>query len=66
VATHLGVSVNWVSGRIRRGVIRIDRDAGTSRYLFPDTDQTMVALRQLQAGTIARVDLTQNHREPAV
>ena len=63
VAVHLGVSVNWVSGRIRRGIIRIDRDTGTGRYLFPDTDQTMAALRQLKDGTIVRVDLTQNHRE---
>ena len=63
VATNLGVSVNWVSGRIRRGIIRIDRDADTGRYLFPDTGKTMAALRQLQAGTLARVDLTQNHRE---
>ena len=61
VATDLGVSVNWVSGRIRRGVIRIDRDPDT--FLFPDTDATMTALRQLRTGAIARVDLTQGHRE---
>lgn len=63
VATDLGVSVNWVSGRIRRGVIRIDRNPDTGRYLFPDTDKTMRALRQLHAGAIARIDLTQNHRQ---
>ena len=63
VATDLGVSANWVSGRIRRGVIRIDRDPDTGRFLFPDIDETMMALRQLRAGAIARVDLTQDHRE---
>ena len=63
VATDLGVSVNWVSGRIRRGVIRIDRDSDTGRYLFPDTDKTLRSLRQLRAGAIARVDLTQDDRE---
>jgi hypothetical protein len=63
VATDLGVSANWVSGRIRRGVIRIDRDPDTGRFLFPDTDATMTALRQLRTGAIARVDLTQDHRE---
>ena len=52
-----------MSGRIRRGVIRIDRDPDTGRFLFPDIDETMMALRQLRAGAIARVDLTQNHRE---
>jgi len=31
--------------------------------LFPDTDATMTALRQLRTGAIARVDLTQGHRE---
>ena len=63
VATDLGVSANWVSGRIRRGVIRIDRDPDTGRFLFPDTDETMTVLRQLRAGAIVRVDLTQDHRE---
>ena len=63
VATDLGVSANSVSGRIRRGVLRIDRDPDTGRFLFPDIDETMMALRQLRAGAIARVDLTQGHRE---
>ena len=55
VATDPGVSVNWVSGRIRRGVIRIDRDPDAGRFLFPDTDRTMRALRQLRTGAIARI-----------
>ena len=63
VATNLGVSDNWVSGHIRRGVIRIDRDRDTGRYLFPDTDRTMTALRQLRAGATTWIDLTQDHRE---
>jgi len=41
--------------RIRRGVIRIDRDPDTGRFLFPDTDKTMRALRQLRTGAIARI-----------
>jgi hypothetical protein len=63
VATDLGVSANWVIGRIRRGVIRIDRDPDTGRFLFPDTDETMTALRQLCVGAIAQVDPAQGHRE---
>jgi hypothetical protein len=59
VATDLGVSVNWVSGRIRRGVIRIDRDPDTGRLLLPDIDMTMRALRQLRTGAIA-------HRWPGI
>lgn len=55
VATDPGVSVNWVSGRIRRGVIRIDRDPDAGRFLFPDTDRTMRALRQLRTDAIARI-----------
>ena len=55
VATDPGVSVNWVSGRIRRGVIRIDRDPDAGHFLFPDTDRTMRALRQLRTGAIARI-----------
>jgi hypothetical protein len=61
VAAHLGVTTNWVSGRIYRGIIRIERDTISGRHLFADTPATLTALRQLQAGTIKRLDLMKDH-----
>ena len=46
VAAHLGVTTNWVSSRIYRGVIRVERDTISGRHLFADTPATLMALRQ--------------------
>ena len=37
IAAHLGVTTNWVSSRIYRGVIRVERDTISGRHLFADT-----------------------------
>jgi hypothetical protein len=63
VAARLGVSTNWVNGRIRRGVIHTGRDEASGRHTFPDTDAALEALRHLQSGTIKRLDLTPHHHE---
>ncbi len=63
VAAWLGVSTNWVNGRIRRGVIHTGRDEASGRHTFPDTDTALEALRHLQSGTIKRLDLTPHHHE---
>jgi hypothetical protein len=63
VAADLGVTTNWVSSRIYRGVIRVARDTISGRHLFADTPATLTALRQLQAGTVKRLDLTKDHHE---
>src|SRR3954471_4965533 len=46
---RLGVTPKRRSSRIYRGVIRVERDTISSRYLFADTPATLMALRQLQA-----------------
>src|SRR5215217_3158677 len=63
VAAHLGVTTNWVSSRIYRGVIRVERDTISGRHLFADTPATLMALRQLQAGTVKRLDFTKDRRQ---
>jgi len=63
VAAHLGVTTNWMSSRIYRGVIRVERDTISGRHLFADTPATLMALRQLQAGTVKRLDFTKDHHE---
>ena len=63
IAAHLGVTTNWVSSRIYRGVIRVERDTISGRHLFADTPATLMALRQLHAGTVKRLDFTKDHHE---
>src|SRR6478609_8320361 len=63
VAAHLGVTTNWVSSRIYRGVIRVERDPISGRHLFADKPATLMALRQLQAGTVKRLDFAKDHHE---
>jgi hypothetical protein len=45
--------------RIRNGTISITSDAGTHRFLFPDTDATLAGLNDLKAGTVDHLDCTQ-------
>jgi hypothetical protein len=56
IAARLQVSANWVHGRIRHGAIRTVREP-TGRYLFPDSDTTLEALRRLRVRAIKQVDL---------
>ena len=63
VAQHVGVTQHWVRYRIGRGVIEIDLDRTTGLYLFPDRPQTLADLRQLKAGTIAKVKYPRGHQD---
>ncbi|GGF51693.1 hypothetical protein GCM10011611_67720 [Aliidongia dinghuensis] len=62
LAIRLGVASNWVSKRIYRGTIQIDRDLATGRFLFPDTEPALRALRQLQNGAVRTINLRVNDR----
>jgi DNA invertase Pin-like site-specific DNA recombinase len=62
VATRLQVSANWLRGKIRRDALVPIRET-SGRYLFPDSDATFEALRELRAGRIRRVDLTQHRHQ---
>jgi hypothetical protein len=63
VALRLGVANHWVSKRIYRGTIQINRDPATGRFLFPDTEPTLRALRQLQSGIVGKIDLRDDYRD---
>lgn len=62
VANHMNVSMNWLRGKIRRGAVRTLREP-SGRYLFPDSPDTLEALRQLRVHQIKRVDLTQHQSQ---
>ena len=50
LARRLQVNRCWIERRIHDGTIRIIRDNEAKRYLFPDTEATIVALQQLKSG----------------
>ncbi|MCW2242023.1 hypothetical protein [Azospirillum canadense] len=60
VAAKLGVKPTWIYSRLRHGLIQLPRDQATGRHAFPDTDQVIDVLRQLVAGEIRHVDLSQH------
>jgi hypothetical protein len=50
VAQCLQVSTSWVKRRIHAGVIKVQRDPHDKRFLFPDTAESIAALRELKSG----------------
>jgi excisionase family DNA binding protein len=57
VAERLQVSKHWIYDRIHNGTIRLERDADSKLFLFPDTPMTIALLEQLRAGEIQKVRL---------
>jgi len=50
MAERLQVSTSWIKRRIRDGIIQIRRDPRDKRYLFPDTPDSITALKELKSG----------------
>jgi DNA invertase Pin-like site-specific DNA recombinase len=49
LAKALAITPHWVYHQIKRGTVAITRNTTTGLYLFPDTPQTLDAIRQLRA-----------------
>jgi hypothetical protein len=57
LAERLNIPTKWIYTQLRRGAIRTIHEP-SGRYLFPDTDHAMLAIRQLRERHIKTVDLT--------
>lgn len=57
IAARLQVPDKWLRDRLRAGVIQTVREP-SGRYLFPDSESTLEALRQLRAHGAKQVGLT--------
>jgi hypothetical protein len=55
LAEQLKISPSWIHTRIGKGIIRIEKDASTKCYLFPDKPNTLRQFRQLIAGKISHL-----------
>jgi hypothetical protein len=56
LAEKLKISPSWIHTRIGKGIIRVQKDASTKCYLFPDKPDTLRKFRQLIAGQISHLD----------
>jgi hypothetical protein len=63
LARRLQVPRCWIERRIWNGTIAIARDAAAKRYLFPDSEETIAALRRLKSGEADRLDFAPNASE---
>ncbi len=52
LAKRLACSRNWIHSQISNGTITISRNPDAHRYLFPDTDDTVVRFKELKAHKI--------------
>ena len=50
MAERLKVSAAWIKRRIRNGTIQIQRDPRDKRFLFPDTPESIAAIKALKSG----------------
>jgi DNA invertase Pin-like site-specific DNA recombinase len=57
VAERLQIPTKWIHTQLRCGFIRTIHEP-SGRYLFPDTEQAMLAIRQLRERRIKSIDLT--------
>ena len=56
IAARLQLPEKWLRDRLRAGAIQTVREP-SGRYLFPDSEGTLEALRQLRARAVKQVDL---------
>lgn len=57
LAERLNIPTKWIHTQLRRGAIRAIHEP-SGRYLFPDTDHAMLAIRQLREHHVKTIDLT--------
>ena len=56
IAARLQLPEKWLRDRLRAGAIQTVREP-SGRYLFPDSEGTLEALRQLRARVVKQIDL---------
>ena len=57
LAKRLQVARSWIDRRIRTGTIEIERDAVDTRFLFPNTEETLAAMQALKTGQKSRIQI---------
>jgi hypothetical protein len=63
LAARMAIPPSWYNRLIRNGIIEITRDQTAKRYLFPDTADTLEALKALRSGTRKHLKIDQRLAE---
>jgi DNA invertase Pin-like site-specific DNA recombinase len=63
MARLIGVDPSWISHRISRGQILLEKDARYGCYLFPKARSSIVQMKQLKSGKVSQVSFPKEHRD---
>jgi DNA invertase Pin-like site-specific DNA recombinase len=63
LARLIGVDPSWISHRISRGQILLEKDTCYGCYLFPKLRSTVDQMKQLKRGKVSHVSFPKEHRD---
>jgi DNA invertase Pin-like site-specific DNA recombinase len=63
MAGLIGIDPSWISRKISRGQILLEKDARYGCYLFPRTREAIDQMKQLKNGRVRQVSFPKEHRD---
>jgi hypothetical protein len=63
MAELIGIDPSWISRKISRGQILIEKDACYGCYLFPKSPSSVAQMKKLKSGKVQQVSFPKEHRD---
>ena len=63
MAGLIGVDPSWISRKMSRGQILLEKDPRYKCYLFPRTHTAVGQMKQLKSGKVLQVSFPKEHRD---
>jgi hypothetical protein len=63
MAELIGIDPSWISRKISRGQILLEKDACYGCYLFPRSRSAVEQMRRLKSGKVQQVSFPKEHRD---
>ena len=63
MARLIGVDPSWISRKISRGQILLEKDPRYGCYLFPRTRSAVDQMKQLKSDKVSQVSFPKEHRD---
>jgi DNA invertase Pin-like site-specific DNA recombinase len=63
MARLIGVDPSWISRKISRGQILLEKDTRYGCYLFPKSHSTIAQMKLLKSGKVSQVSFPKEHRD---
>ena len=61
MAEQIGIDPSWISRKISRGQILLEKDTCYGCYLFPKTRSTIAQMKKLKSGQVLQVSFPKEH-----